>query len=92
MIKEIVVRCTEKAKKTGEKFPVYKARKADGTWDSMKFTRDVRNAPVMPGMYVLNIDTVNINRSNTDFGVVWWVKKIEDFTTYTAPDEASEAF
>lgn len=92
MIKEIVVRCTEKTKKTGEKFPVYKARKADGTWDSMKFTKEARNAPVIPGMYVVKIDTANMNRSETDFGSVWWVKKVEEFTEYTAPDEASNVF
>ena len=92
MLKEIVVRCTEKAKKTGEKFPVYKARKAEGTWDAMKFTRDVRNAPVKPGLYTLTIDTENMNKSYSDFGTVWWVKKVENVIEFMPPDEASEVF
>lgn len=91
MVKSIKVRFIEKTTKTGNKFFAAKAQKIDGTWESMKFRREVK-LPTATGLYTMEIDTANMQKTNSDFGVVWWVQGDPIFTPYETPDCAVDEF
>ena len=92
MIKHIHIKGKERKTRNGENFISWKAQKTDHTWDNLKFTMAVENAPDKAGHYIMIVDTVNMNRSQDDYGTVWWVKQVEEFADFVPEDIASEEF
>lgn len=76
------------------KFVAFLAKKKDGTWATIKFTKDCENAPTKEGRFDMIIDTENLNRSTDDFGrEVWWAKnRVESVSPHVFEDRAAEEF
>lgn len=91
MVKNIKVRFIEKTTKAGNKFLVGKAQKIDGNWEPIKFRKEV-TIPKIAGVYIMEVETENMQKSFNDYGVVWWVQNEANFKPFVAPDEAQDEF
>ena len=93
MIKDIIIRSTEKNTTNGQHFLVHKAKMSDGNWIAVKFRKTVKNIPDEVGTHVMRIDTKNMNRTGSDFGDVYWVGgEPEAILPYEREDTACNDF
>ena len=92
MIKIMFFRATEKKTKNGQSFMTFKAKKNDGTWVQLKFTKNVKDLPEENGIYNFSIETTDMNKSMTDFGECYWAKSVNKYEVAEQIDTAIDEF
>lgn len=90
VVKEIVLFAEEKqAKETGNKFIAYKTVDKKGKFMTVKFRKDVKNAPEKPGTYWLKTKAENVSVDTNRQWPVLWVHAIDEIAPYVRTTSAN---
>lgn len=90
VVKEIVLFAEEKtAKETGNKFTAYKTVAKNGRFMTVKFRKEVKNAPQTPGTYWLKTDASNVSIDTNRQYPVLWVHAIDEVAPYVKTSSAN---
>lgn len=82
-----------KVGQNNRKFPVFSAKKTDGTWVKVKFRREVNNLPTDEGTYIMTVESSTMNKTHDDWGEVYWVSENpEMFEPVRSEDTAKDEF
>lgn len=84
IVKEFVLFAEEKqAKETGNKFIAYKTVNKQGRFMTVKFRKEVKNAPEKPGTYWVKTSAENVSVDTNRQYPVLWVHSIDEVAPYT---------
>lgn len=83
VVKQIILFAEEKtAKETGNKFTAYKTVDKNGRFMTVKFRKEVKNAPQKEGKYWLKTDASNLSVDVNRQYPVLWVHAIDEIGDY----------
>lgn len=90
VVKELVLFAEEKtAKETGNKFIAYKTVAKNGKFMTVKFRKEVKNAPEKPGTYWLKVLPENVSVDTNRQYPVLWVHAIDEVAPYVKTSSAN---
>lgn len=89
VVKELVLFANEmQAKETGNKFIAFRTTTKNGRFITVKFRKEVKNAPDKPGTYWLKVLAENVSIDANRQYPVLWVHAVEEIAPYIKTSKA----